>query len=111
VSKQLALRETRRVQLDGDGNGTLVMMPEDGEVWQVAKVRVSASSAARDARCWVYAGRACVDGTLSGSSGDSTDLVSSHAIDAHGNVLQVIWHGGDPGAVATAEVCGLRLAA
>jgi hypothetical protein len=105
------LNESASITLDGSGNGTLKMVPYGGDLtWLPARVSVKASSAVAEAICRNYVGPApadqwFVDGTLSGSTGDSTDLVTG-PVDTHGNALWAVWAGGDPGAVATMTVSG-----
>lgn len=100
--------------LDGTGAGTLRMRPLGGaETWHPALVSVKASSAVSEAACRLYAGPSPTDpyyvaGTLSGSTGDSTDQLGSYAIDTHGTSLWAVWSGGDAGAVATMIVSGTR---
>ncbi|HUY45614.1 MAG TPA: hypothetical protein VMV92_07790, partial [Streptosporangiaceae bacterium] len=67
--------------------------------------------ATAEASCKIYIGPAAidqwyVDGTLSGSTGDSTDRVAGRQVDTHGNALWAVWSGGDAGAVATMTVAG-----
>lgn len=109
---QQPLNENGVITLDGSGNGTLQMKPWGGSVsWQPTLVSVSVSSNVNEASAKVYIGRSAVpqyfvDGTLSGSTGDSTAKVSGFAVDTHGNTLWVVWAGGDAGATATAQVNG-----
>ena len=77
----------------------------------VAVVSVKASSATREAACRIYVGPSAidqnfVDGTLSGSTGDSTDAISGYQVDTHGNSLWAVWTGGDAGAAGTMQVNG-----
>lgn len=108
------LNENGTVQLDGSGNGTLKMIPLGGsETWLPAIASVKCSSATAEAQCRIYIGPAAtdayfVDGTLSGSTGDSTDRVTGFTVDTHGNSLWAVWTGGDPGAYATMQVNGTR---
>lgn len=106
------LNENGNVRLDGSGNGTLKMVPFGGsETWQPAVASVKCSSAASEALCRIYVGPSAtdpyfVDGTLSGSTGDSTDNVAGYSVDTHGNAMWAVWSGGDPGATATMQVNG-----
>ena len=101
------------VTLDGSGNGTTRLGPVGPrEVWTAAAASVSVATNAAEAQCRIYAGPAAtpsyfVDGTLSGSTGDSTDRVSGRAIPL-GEFVWAVWTGGDPGAVATLNVIGTR---
>lgn len=106
------MNESKSVQLDGSGNGTLKMVPFGGsETWQPAVASVKCSSNASEAQCRIYVGPSAtdqyfVDGTLSGSTGDSTDSVNGYSVDTHGNALWAVWSGGDPGAYATMQING-----
>lgn len=108
------LNENGQVTLDGSGNGTLRMRPSGGqETWQPSAVSVKASSATAEAQCRIYIGPSAtdpyfVDGTLSGSTGDSTDRVAGMTADTHGSYLWAVWSGGDAGATATMIVNGTR---
>jgi hypothetical protein len=113
---QYPLNENGEVTLDSGGNGTLRMRPAGGsETWQPAVVSVSTGQAqpASEAQCKIYIGPAAaaqyfVDGTLSGSTGDSTDRVSGYQVDTHGSYLWAVWSGGDPGATGILQVNGTR---
>jgi hypothetical protein len=108
------LNENGSVTLDGAGNGTLRMIPAGGsQTWLPATVSVSASSNTAEAQCKIYIGPSAtdayfVDGTLSGSTGDSTDAVAGYQADTHGNSLWAVWSGGDAGAQATMTVHGTQ---
>jgi len=112
MATQQPLNENGSVTLDGSGNGTLQMKPWGGGVtWQPATVSVKASSNVSEASAKVYVGPSAtdpyfVDGTLSGSTGDSTGRVAGFPVDTHGNSLWVVWSGGDAGATATAQLNG-----
>lgn len=101
--------------LDGAGNGTLRMVPHGGgETWQPASVSVKCSSAVKEAMCRIYVGPSATDayfadGTLSGSTGDSTDRVAGTSVDTHGSSLWAVWLGGDAGAQATMTVNGMSV--
>jgi hypothetical protein len=115
MSQQVALNENASVQLDGSGNGTISMRPYGGnETWQPSLVSVKCSSNTNEAACRIYIGPSAsdqyyVDGTLSGSTGDSTGNVQGYTVDTHGNTLWAVWEGGDPGAYATMQVNGTDL--
>lgn len=106
------LNENGSVTLDSSGNGTLSMKPWGGSVtWQPAVASVKASSNTNEASAKVYIGPSAsdayyVDGTLSGSTGDSTTNVAGYTVDTHGNTLWVVWTGGDAGAQATCQING-----
>lgn len=108
------LNEFGTVQLDGSGNGTLRMLPLGGrETWLPAVASVKASTSTAEAQCRIYIGPSAtdpyfVDGTLSGSTGDSTGRVDGYQVDTHGSYLWAVWSGGDPAATATMQVAGTR---
>ncbi len=108
----VAVNEAGYTTLDGNGNGTLKMVPDGGgTTWQPASVSVKCSTNNSEATCQVYIGPTpddayFVDGTLSGSSGDSTTNVAGYQVDTRGNSLWAVWSGGDPGAQATMQVSG-----
>lgn len=104
------------VVLNGAGNGTVKLGPIGGrEVWSPAVASVSASTGSpvvKEAQCRIYIGPAAtpayfVDGTLSGSTGDSTDRVSSATIRLP-FFIWAVWTAGDAGAVATLNVNGTK---
>jgi hypothetical protein len=105
------LSESQPVILNGAGNGTAELRPAFGETWSPATVSVKVSSAVKEAQCRIYLGSDTtdanfVDGTLSGSTGDSTDRVTGPF--RLPNRLFAVWSGGDAGATATLAVSGTR---
>jgi hypothetical protein len=110
---QAPLNENGTVTLDGSGGGTLKMVPWGGGVtWLPSAVSVKASSSTKEASCKIYIGPSVtdqyfVDGTLSGSTGDSTDRVNGYQVDTHGSTLWAVWAGGDAGAAATMQINGI----
>jgi hypothetical protein len=110
--RQNSMDENASVRLDGSGNGTLSMKPYSGNlVWLPDVVSVKASTNTAEASCRIYIGPSAtdqyfVDGTLSGSTGDSTDRVSGKQVDTHGNTLWAVWAGGDANATATMRITG-----
>jgi hypothetical protein len=110
------LAESSSVVLDGSGKGTLRMRPLGGsETWLLSAVSVKTNQASvtSEAQCRIYAGPSATDayftdGTLSGSTGDSTDRVSGLQVDTHGNYLWAVWTGGDPGARGVMVAYGTR---
>jgi hypothetical protein len=109
------LNEPGSVTLNGSGNGTLRMRPYGGsETWLPGSVSFKASSNALEASCRIYIGPSptdqyFVDGSLSGSTGDSTGRVAGYKVDSHGNYLWAVWAGGDAGATATMQVTGTEV--
>ena len=101
------------VALNGSGGGTARIGPAGAaEMWQPAIASVSVSTNASEAQCRIYIGDQptqanYVDGTLSGSTGDSTDRVSARPLKL-GDYIWAVWSGGDAGSVATLNVTGTR---
>jgi hypothetical protein len=100
------------VVLDGSGNGTARAGPLNlREVWTPGLASVKVSTNASEASCKVYEGEAAddssyVDGTLSGSTGDSTANVYGPLY--VGQYVWAVWEGGDPGATAYLNVTGTK---
>jgi hypothetical protein len=109
------LNERGSVVLNGSGNGTVRIRPFGGsETWLPASVSFKASSNTLEAQCRIYIGPSpsdqyFVDGSLSGSTGDSTGRVAGYQVDSHGNYLWAVWTGGDAGATATMQVTGTEV--
>lgn len=99
--------------LDSSGNGTAQVGPQSArEIWHPENVHVSANtgSVTNEAQCIVYAGQTVEpnnfrDGTLSGSSGDTTDAVNADEIKI-GEHIFAVWKNGDAGVQATMIVTG-----
>lgn len=104
---------TNSVTLDGSGNGQVQVGPISArEIWYPSNAHVSANSGSvtNEAQCLIYVGTSVGtntfrDGTLSGSSGDSTDAINADEIRV-GEYIFAVWIGGDPGATATLNVTG-----
>lgn len=107
------LNESTTVVLSGAGSGTAKVGPISArEVWKPGIAHVSASSNVNEAQCLIYVGdspiqRNFVDGTFSGSSGDSSDRVNATEVKVGASVWAV-WSGGDAGATATLTVTGTK---
>lgn len=101
------------VKLDGSGNGIAKIGPLTArEIWYPSKVHVNANtgSVVNEAQCVIYVGTTVGpnnfrDGTLSGSSGDSSDAVDSDEI-RQGEYIFAVWIGGDANVTATLSVTG-----
>jgi hypothetical protein len=110
--RTLSLRNSYSVTLDSDGNGTVQAGPSSpGEQWQLDIASVSVSTNTSEAQCKVYIGAdttqaSYADGTLSGSTGDSTDRVS-YPLNP-GQSIFAVWAGGDSGSTATLVLQGTR---
>jgi len=101
------------VTLDGSGNGTAKVGPASArEIWYPGNVHVAANigDVTNEAQCIVYMGETVNpnnfrDGTLSGSSGDTTDALNSDEVKS-GQYIWAVWMNGDAGAQATMSVTG-----
>ncbi len=104
---------TATVVLDSSGDGTAKVGPAGTrEAWQPLVASVICSSNNSEARCRVYLGDSeatwrFIDGTLSGSTGDSTGNVAGLPV-PFGRWIWAVWTGGDPGATATLTVNGTK---
>lgn len=111
--RTLQLSKTVNVVLNSSGNGTAMVGPTfPGEIWYPTVVSVSASTNVAEAACKIYAGTSVqafffVDGTLSGSTGDSSDRITGQTLYPGHDVIAA-WSGGDVGATATMNVTGTR---
>jgi hypothetical protein len=111
----IPLNESGHVTLDGSGSGTLAMKPVSGaNTWLPGSVSFKASSNTKEASCQVYIGPSAtdqyfIDGSLSGSTGDSTGRVAGYQVNTHGNTLRAVWTGGDAGATGTLQVTGTEV--
>ena len=96
------------VTLDGSGYGVVRLAPA-GEKWEVRRTRTECSTATNEATVKVYrnqvAPRYVIDGTYSGSTGDTSDTV--YYLE-DGQAVIIEWSGGDPGATATVTLSGWR---
>lgn len=94
------------VTLDASGNGYVTFQAR-GEKVEITSLRVFASTNTKEALVNIYKGStgtgSQIEGTLSGSSGDTTD---THFYLMDGEQIFVVWTGGDAGATATAVASG-----
>jgi len=100
---------SRSVVLNGSGNGAVALGPTfTGETWHVTNTAVSTSSAAAHPKAQVFLGVPIPgnlrDATYAGDN-DSSDTVYDLRA---GQILTVVWTGGDPGATATAVLSGQK---
>lgn len=104
---------TATAVLNGSGNGVAKLGPVGArETWTPATVAVSVATNTSEASCRIYAGDSptpanFIDGTLSGSTGDSTDRIAGSRLQV-GDFIWAAWFGGDPGSVGTVNVTGNR---
>lgn len=106
---QQRLQDTKRVILDGSGNGTVTFGPgRPNEKWTVNRISVQCSAAVKEAQAKVYRGTVgpgtLLTGTVTGSTGDTDDGLTE--ILWSGETVSVQWTGGDAGATATATYWG-----
>lgn len=105
--------------LDGSGNGKVKWRPDGSQQYghpAIVSVKVTAADPAvgplSEAVVKIYAGNAptdsnFIDGSFTGSSGNSTDRVAGHIIGRTREAyLWAVWTGGDPGQTATMTVTG-----
>lgn len=111
---QVPLMEFATVTLDSSGNGTAKVGPRSArEIWYPDNAHVSANAnPVKESQCKVYTGDLPIqanyrDGTVSGSSGDSTGRVDATTIKC-GQYVYAVWSGGDANVVATLSVTGTR---
>jgi hypothetical protein len=112
------LNHSAVVTLDVNGNGTAQLGPiSPREMWQPSVVSVktnqTAATIVNEAICKVYVGSDTsdpnyVDGTLSGSTGDSTTNVAGQEVDC-GEYVFAVWSGGDAGAQGRVNVQGTKV--
>lgn len=102
---------TASVILNASGNGTAKIGPLSArEIWSPDNAHVQCATNVKEAQCSIYAGTGVYantfrDATLSGSTGDSTDRISSDQIKC-GSYVFAVWTGGDAGTRATLNVTG-----
>ena len=111
---QVQLYQSGTVVLNGSGNGTAKVGPLSArEIWHPDNVHVSANAnPVNDALCKIYVGDLPIqqnfrDGTVSGSSGDSSDRVNADIV-VCGKYVFAVWSGGDAGATAVMTVTGTK---
>lgn len=112
------LNQSAVVTLDVNGNGTAQFGPVSArEMWQPQVISVKTNQAAgtviSEAECKIYCGPDTsdtwfVDGTLSGSTGDSTGNAAGQEVDC-GEYVFAVWTGGDPGVQGRVNVQGSKV--
>ena len=101
------------VSLNGSGAGTAKVGPLTArEVWNPSNVHVSVATHTNEATCNIYVGEDASqknfrDATFTGSSGDSSDAISSDVVSV-GHFIWAVWTGGDPGSQAIMRVTGTK---
>lgn len=112
MSRPVPLNASAQVTLDGTGSGMASVGPTaQGETWSAGFVTaVHASTNAAEAQCRLYAGGGAspayfIGGTVFGSTGDSSSDTPQMQV---GQQVFAVWSGGDPGAVATLSINGMR---
>lgn len=108
------LNESAAVTLNASGNGTVRLGPISARsIWYPTNVHVSANAnPVNESQCKVYCGDLPIaqnfrDGTVSGSSGDSSDRVNASVLKC-GQYVYAVWTGGDPNVSATLTVTGTK---
>jgi hypothetical protein len=112
------LNQSAVVTLSALGAGTAQLGPTSArETWHPAIVSVKTNQAptaiVNEAQCKIYVGPdatdpSFVDGTLSGSTGDSSENVSGQEVDC-GEYVFAVWSGGDSGAQGRLNVQGTKV--
>lgn len=101
------------ITLNGSGAGTARIGPESArETWNAQVASVHVATTVVEAQCRIFVGTDTAstnyrDGTLSGSTGDSTDRVNASPI-PFGQWVWAVWTGGDAGSMATLAVTGTK---
>jgi hypothetical protein len=116
----VTLNQSAVVTLNGAGAGTAQLGPINiRETWSPAvasvKTNQAPASIVNEAQCKIYCGSDAtdpnfVDGTLSGSTGDSTDDIAGQQVRA-GQYVFAVWTGGDAGAQGRLNVQGTKVIA
>lgn len=111
MTQRLALQENRSVILDGSGNGQVSFGPSVyGETWNIQILGVRVSSAVNEPVARVHLGAPTDLNFIGGSYSGSQDADTSLNVTLlQGQLLYVVWMGGDAGATATAVAVGERI--
>lgn len=90
------------------GYGAIRFSPS-GEKWEITRTHVRCSTSVSEAECRIYFGQirpdTVLDGTYSGSSGDTTD---TPIYLEDGQAIFIVWSGGDDGATAFVTLSGWK---
>jgi hypothetical protein len=111
----VTLSQSAVVTLNGQGGGTAHLGPvNQRETWtpSVVSVKTNQTVIIAEAQCKIYCGPDAsdpnyVDGTLSGSTGDSTANISGQTVTC-GEYIWAVWSGGDAGAQGRVIVSGTK---
>lgn len=113
MSTTLTLAASGSTVLDGSGDGEVAIGPAlPGTSWspQVASVSAAEATVTNEAQCKIFGPTGqYIDGTLSGSTGDSTANVAGQTA-FPGQTFSAVWTGGDPGATVTLTLAGQKTA-
>ena len=108
------LNESVAIVLNASGNGTAKVGPKSArEIWHPTNVHVSANAnPINESQCRIFVGDLPIsanyrDGTVSGSSGDSSDRVNASIIKC-GQYIYAVWSGADANVTATLSVTGTK---
>lgn len=100
------LYAVQQTTVDGSGSATLQFRPS-GEEWVITAISVNVSTQTSEAQVRVYRGQIgdayYVDGSISGSTGDTSD--TQHEL-KDGEPLYVVWSGADASAIVSATIRG-----
>lgn len=110
------LNESGSVTLDGSGNGTVRIGPDEPAArWLPTNASVSVTTAVLEASAKIYAGPAAVqqyfvDATFTASSGDASDRITGKVISrTQLPYVFAVFSGGDPGSQATLIITGTKV--
>lgn len=98
--------QSSNVTLDGSGNGTVYFQAVGGSK-RITNLFCKVSSATLQAQCSLYVGNVSDNARVFISNSGSTGFNARGSIDLiDGQILYVVWTGGDAGAIATATFTG-----
>jgi hypothetical protein len=117
ASVTVNLDQSAVVTFNAQGAGTAQLGPlNQREAWAPAVASVKTTQApaqiVNEAQCKIFCGPDTsdtnyVDGTLSGSTGDSTSNIAGNAVNC-GEYVFAVWTGGDAGAQGRLRVTGTK---
>lgn len=95
------------VVLDGSGNGTLTFQP-NGSNARITNLYVNVATSVAQAVCTMYKGQVAPSNIIDSTNSGSTGASAKGNIDlTDGEILYVVWTGGDAGARAFATFTGV----
>lgn len=97
------------VTLNGSGAGTVQFQPNGNNV-RITNLFVKVATSVRQATCTIYRGQIGDNYIVANTQSGSTGAPASGAIDLYdGEILYIVWSGGDAGAQATATLIGTTI--